>query len=332
MGRRPGCTARVRVTAGRVIRIGTRRSPLALAQSGAVASALGQAVLVPFVTEGDRRSASGDAAAGGREDFVRGLDEALLRGAVDLCVHSAKDLPIEIPPGLCLAAYPRRQDPRDAMAGGRFRRLEDLPQGAVLGSGSPRRAAQLLALRPDVSFVAIRGNVDTRLGRVAKGEFAACVLAVAGLVRLGRTSDLRQVFSVEEVVPAAGQGALVVMARSDDVALWEEVARLNDPDTAFAVTAERAVVAALGGGCAMAAGAYAECTRGIWNLLGALTLPEGHARVRITGGSPAGTGECRDPLAPGVLSPIAQAAAATLGMRCAAALRAGTGTADRGER
>ncbi len=160
------------------------------------------------------------------------------------------------------------------------------------------------------------------------GEFAACVLAVAGLVRLGRTRDLRQVFSVEEVVPAAGQGALVVMARSDDAAMLEEAAQLNDPGTAFAVTAERAVVAELGGGCAMAAGAYAERTAGVWNLLGALAVDAGHARVRITAGSLGAAGECRDPLGPSVLSPAAQGAAAMLGVRCAAALRAGTGAAD----
>lgn len=263
------------------LRIGTRGSALARAQAEAVARALpAPSELVVITTAGDRRSASGTAPGDGAVGvFVSELETALLRGEVDLCVHSAKDVPPEIADGLCLAAYPGRGDPRDAVAG---RALPDLPAGAVVGTGSPRRALQLRALRPDLRIAPLAGNVDSRLARVARGEFDAAILAAAGLERLGRAAEARQVLRPEEMVPAAAQGALVLEARVGDARALAAARAVHDPWTGFCVGVERAVLAALGGGCAVAAGVLCQAGAGACTVLAAVDAGGGRvARVRV---------------------------------------------------
>jgi hydroxymethylbilane synthase len=230
-----------------VIRLGTRGSALALAQAGAVAERLPSARLVPITTAGDR---------GSRDDksrFVKEIEEALLAGAVDLAVHSAKDVPGALPEGLSIVGVPQRVDPRDALCGADS--LDSLREGAVVGTSSVRRRAQLLALRPDLSVRELRGNVDTRLRRLAEGEYDAIVLARAGLVRLGRGSEG---WPLGELVPAPGQGCLLLEARSDDEAVRDAAGGLTDGDALAALTAERAVVTALEATCNTPIGAWAR--------------------------------------------------------------------------
>jgi len=244
----------------RTLRIGTRRSALALAQAEAVAALLrplwrsGPVELVHVVTTGDRLQEQNPAVAGGRGIFVKELEAALLTGGTDLCVHSAKDVPPELPDGLGLVATPGRADPRDALCG--VTPLMALRAGATVATGSPRRSLQLLRARPDLRVIPLRGNVDTRLERLAAGHFAAAVLAVCGLERLGRASAIAEALSPEVMVPAAGQGALAIEARLDDPQVLRVLRQLDEPAAAFAVCSERAVLAGLGGGCAAPAGAY----------------------------------------------------------------------------
>jgi hydroxymethylbilane synthase len=230
-----------------VIRLGTRGSALALAQARWVAERLPSARLVPITTAGDR---------GSRDDksrFVKEIEEALLAGEVDLAVHSAKDLPGELPEGLSIVGVPSREDPLDALCGAGS--LESLHEGAVVGTSSVRRRAQLLALRPDLDVRELRGNVDTRLRRLAEDGFDAIVLARAGLIRLGREDEGTP---LAELVPSPGQGCLVLEARSDDEAVREAAAALTDPDALAALTAERAVVTAMEATCNTPIGAWAR--------------------------------------------------------------------------
>jgi hydroxymethylbilane synthase len=231
-----------------VIRLGTRGSALALAQARWVAERLpGEVTLVEITTAGDR---------GSRDDksrFVKEIEEALLAGEVDLAVHSAKDVPGELPEGLSIVGVPAREDPLDALCGAGS--LDSLREGAVVGTSSVRRRAQLLALRPDLSVRELRGNVDTRLRRLAEGDFDAIVLARAGLIRLGRGDEGAP---LAELVPAPGQGCLVLEARSDDEAAREAAAALTDGDALAALTAERAVVTALEATCNTPIGAWAR--------------------------------------------------------------------------
>jgi len=227
------------------VRIGTRGSALALAQAGQVAAALdGEHELVTVATSGDRGAEAMD-----KERWVRELDAAVLSGAVDAAVHSAKDVPAQLPEGLVIAAVPERADPRDALCGAPD--LEALAPGARVGTASLRRTAQLRALREDLDVVALRGNVDTRLARLAEGEVAALVLAAAGLQRLGRAGDGRP---LDELVPCAGQGCLAVTTRTGQV---ERVASLEHVASARALAAERALVRALGADCHTPVGAHA---------------------------------------------------------------------------
>jgi hydroxymethylbilane synthase len=230
-----------------VIRLGTRGSALALAQARWVAERLPSARLVPITTSGDR---------GSRDDksrFVKEIEEALLAGEVDLAVHSAKDVPGELPEGLAIVGVPERADPLDALCGAGS--LDSLDEGAVVGTSSVRRRAQLLALRPDLSVRELRGNVDTRLRRLAEGGFDAIVLARAGLIRLGREDEGSP---LPELVPAPGQGCLVLEARSDDEAARDAAAEVTDGDALVALTAERAVVTALAATCNTPIGAWAR--------------------------------------------------------------------------
>ncbi|MEU7333706.1 hydroxymethylbilane synthase [Streptomyces parvus] len=248
------------------LRLGTRRSKLAMAQSGLVAEAVrevtGRAVeLVEITTYGDT-SREHLAQIGGTGVFVAALREALLRGEVDFAVHSLKDLPTSQPDDLVLAAVPQREDPRDALVARDGLTFEQLPEGARIGTGSPRRMAQLNAYARShglrIETVPIRGNVDTRIGFVRNGELDAVVLAAAGLSRLGRTGEVTDFLPVDTVLPAPGQGALAIECAASSADLAAALAELDDPYTRVAVTAERALLAALEAGCSAPVGALAD--------------------------------------------------------------------------
>jgi hydroxymethylbilane synthase len=249
-----------------VLRLGTRGSALALWQANWVRDRLverepGLAVeLVPIRTRGDEILDRPLAEVGGKGLFVKEIEQALLDGAIDLAVHSLKDMPVEQPPGLELVAYPVREEPWDALCGGEgLRALADLPEGASVGTGSLRRAAQLRRLRPDLAIVGIRGNVGTRLGRrrVEGGDLDAVVLAEAGLRRLGLWCDEFVRLGCPDMIPAPAQGILAIETRSDDAATIARVVALDDPDTRLAATAERACLAGIEGNCHTPFGAWA---------------------------------------------------------------------------
>ncbi len=249
------------------LRVGTRASLLARTQSGTVAAALREAlgrevVLVEVTTEGDV-SAAPLASMGGAGVFVSALREALLRGDVDIAVHSLKDLPTDPAEGVALAAVPLREDPRDALVARDGLTLGELPSGSRIGTGSPRRASQLAALGMGLEIVDIRGNVDTRIKKVTSGELDAVVLARAGLARIGRLDEVTEVLDPLQMLPAPGQGALAVECRSDEAFLVDQVRlALDDGRTRAAVTAERTVLNALEAGCSAPVGALAEVAEG----------------------------------------------------------------------
>ncbi|GBD28590.1 Porphobilinogen deaminase [bacterium HR31] len=243
------------------LRVGTRASSLSRRQTDWVLQLLRRADprlqfhVVPVRTAGDRSSRP-IAELGGVGWFTRELERALLEGAVDLVVHSLKDLPTETPGGLVVAATPPREDARDALVG-RWPTLDALPRGARVGTSSPRRRAQLLAYRRDLEVVPLRGNVDTRLRKVDAGEVEAAVLAAAGLVRGGWEDRIRQYLDPEVMLPAPAQGALAVQVRESDGPLVELIRQIDHPPTRAAVRAERAFLRALGGGCTLPVGALA---------------------------------------------------------------------------
>ncbi|CAL9519716.1 hydroxymethylbilane synthase [Streptomyces cellulosae] len=250
----------------KALRLGTRRSKLAMAQSGQVADAVSQVTgrpveLVEITTYGDV-SREHLAQIGGTGVFVAALREALARGEVDFAVHSLKDLPTAQPDELVVAAIPEREDPRDVIIARDALKLTDLPRGARIGTGSPRRMAQLNAYARthgmDIETVPIRGNVDTRIGYVTKGDLDAVVLAAAGLNRVGRSDEVTDFLSVDTVLPAPGQGALAIETTADNAELIAALAQLDDPFTRVAVTAERSLLAALEAGCSAPVGALAD--------------------------------------------------------------------------
>lgn len=247
------------------LRLATRRSVLATTQAGWVADLLrarGHAVeLIPIVTEGDTNRAA-LTQIGGTGVFASALRDALREGSVDFAVHSLKDLPTAPAPGLAIAAVPTREDPRDVLVSRDHVALRSLPPGAVVGTGSPRRAAQLRALRADLTIRPIRGNIETRLALVTDGQCDAIVLARAGLARLGRLGAISEVLPLEDMLPAAGQGALAVECRSDREDLVEVLAALDDVRTRACVSAERALLAALEAGCTAPIGAHADLVQG----------------------------------------------------------------------
>ncbi|MBB2986165.1 hydroxymethylbilane synthase [Terracoccus luteus] len=247
------------------LRLGTRRSRLATTQSQWVADQLEAAghevELVEITTEGDV-SAQALTAIGGTGVFASAIRHALLDGRIDVAVHSLKDLPTAPEPGLTIAAVPVREDSRDVLVARDGLTLGELPQGSVVGTGSPRRAAQLAALGLGLEIRPIRGNVDTRIGFVTEGLLDAVVLARAGLSRLGRLGDATEVIDPIQVLPAPGQGALAVECRSDRADVLDAVASLDDADTRVAVTAERALLRALEAGCTAPVGALAEVVEG----------------------------------------------------------------------
>ncbi|MDP3802622.1 hydroxymethylbilane synthase [Brevundimonas sp.] len=277
-----------------LVRIGTRRSKLALTQSGMMQRAIGRALgvadadlaeavpLVEIVTTGDRVQDRRLMEIGGKALFTKEIEEALLDGRVDVAVHSMKDVPAEQPDGLCIAAVPPREDARDAFVSEKFASFDALPHGARLGTASLRRQAQALALRPDLTIEMLRGNVDTRLRKLAEGEFDAILLAVSGLNRLGFEDVIRERLSPDAFLPAPGQGALALQTRTDDRgAAW--AAALNDPMTALAVAAERGAMTALEGSCRTAIGAHAEIAHGRLRLTAERLAPDGSARWRRAG-------------------------------------------------
>jgi hydroxymethylbilane synthase len=288
-----------------VIRLGTRRSALAMAQATTVAQALratGSAVeLVGVTTDGDR-STTPLTESGGVGVFVTQLREELLSGAVDVVVHSLKDLPTAPAPRLRIAAIPTREDPRDALVARDQLTLATLPRGASVGTGSPRRAAQLRAIRPDLDIRPLRGNVDTRISKVAAGELDAIVVAAAGLARLGRLDDATQLIEVDVMAPAPGQGALAIECRDADGSndpdheparrLHDLLAIFDDQAARAAVTAERGLLAALEAGCTAPVGAFAEVSPALdLHLFAVVVSVDGVTAIRGSADGPASDAE-----------------------------------------
>jgi len=269
------------------LRLGTRASPLARAQAELVRAALagrhaGLEVELVFVrTTGDRLRGP-LAPAGGKGLFVKEIEEALAEGHVDAGVHSMKDLPARLAPGLVIGAVPERVDPRDVLVGGAGG-LAGLPEGARVGTASPRRRAQLLARRPDLEVVLLRGNVDTRLRKWRTGEVDALVLAAAGLARLGIVEPAARPLAVEEFLPAVGQGALALECRADDASTRAILAAVEDPVAATAVAAERAFLTAVGGDCNTALAAHATVADGQVSLRALVADPDGRRQLEDRG-------------------------------------------------
>ena len=274
------------------IRIGTRASKLARTQSGQmqlrIAAALGAgperadevAPLVLITTSGDRIQDRRLLEAGGKGLFVKEIEEALLDGRIDCAVHSMKDMPAELPAGLCIAAIPEREDPRDALISRNGARFDVLPEGARLGTASLRRQAQALHRRPDLRIEMLRGNVDTRLARLEAGEFDAILLAAAGLRRLGLEDHITEFLDPVEAPPAPGQGALAIQTRTaDSDAPW--LAALRDAPTLIAVAAERGALEALEGSCRTAVGAHARLVGRRVSLIVEALTPDGAERFRL---------------------------------------------------
>jgi hydroxymethylbilane synthase len=275
----------------RTLRVGTRASALARTQTGHVVEGLGAAgvtavEIVPIVTEGDRATQP-LAELGGTGVFVSALREALLDGRIDVAVHSYKDLPTAPADGIVIAAVPLREDPRDALVARDGLTLGELPAGSRVGTGSPRRAAQLRALGLGLDIVGLRGNVDSRVGKVRAGELDAVVLAYAGLRRLGRADEVTEVLDPIQMLPAPAQGALALECRADDTETFGTLAVLDHADTRSAVAAERALLAALEAGCSAPVGALAvvaEDEDGTSELFlrASVTAPDGSDAVRLS--------------------------------------------------
>lgn len=270
------------------LRIGSRGSQLALWQANHIADLLrgqGHKVDIEIIkTTGDRLQEVTFAQVGSKGMFTKEIEEALADGRVDLAVHSLKDLPTELPSPFVLAATPKRVDPRDVLVSVKYASLAELPQGARVGTSSQRRRAQLKALRPDIEAVEFRGNVDTRLRKLAEGQVDAILLAAAGLDRLEKTEWVRQRFEPNEFCPAAGQGSLGIETRNGDVKTIEALAFLDYEPTRFAVTAERAALAALGGGCQVPIGIHCrvESERvGLVEVFGVVADPVSGKTIRV---------------------------------------------------
>ncbi|MGH9683889.1 MAG: hydroxymethylbilane synthase [Candidatus Acidiferrales bacterium] len=266
------------------LRIGTRGSALALWQANYVRERIARihgtvAELVRIRTTGDHfRSASVaqlTAQSGSKGVFIKEIEDALLEGTIDLAVHSMKDVPTEIPAGLAFPAIAKREDARDCLMSRGGRKLADLPSGARIGTSSLRRHAQLRHHRPDVIVCDLRGNVDTRMKKLDAGEFDAIVLAAAGVMRLGATDRIAEILPVSTMLPAVGQGALGIETRADDRATTELMRALDDTDTRSTVTAERALLRELEGGCQVPLGAFATLANGELHLVAGVFSSDG---------------------------------------------------------
>jgi hydroxymethylbilane synthase len=266
------------------LQIGSRGSPLALTQARAVAAmlGLGEEAVQAFMTSGDRIQGRLQQ-AGGKGLFTKELDEALLDGRIALAVHSMKDLPTRLPPGIVLAAVPAREDPRDGFIALTAKTLAQLPRGATVGTASLRRQAQTLHLRPDLNVELLRGRVETRLAKIESGAFDATYLALAGLKRLGLAQHAASIVDVETMPPAPAQGALAVTARADDAATLAALKRLDIAEFNIATAAERAFLAALDGSCRTPIAALARVEGGRLNFIGEVLTPDGRHRWRRVG-------------------------------------------------
>ncbi len=268
-----------------ILRIGTRGSPLALVQARLVrarlAAALGaseDAIELNIIkTTGDKIQDRSLAEEGGKGLFTKEIEEALLDGRIDLAVHSAKDMPTALPEGLMLAACLEREDVRDVFISLKAGSFAELPQGASLGTTAPRRQAIAKKIRPDLQIVPMRGNVETRLRKLADGECDATILALAGLKRLGLERHATKIMSAEEFVPAAGQGAIGIETRTDDTRTRELVARIDHADTSIALACERAFLAVLDGTCKTPIAANATLSGGVLQFRGLIAKPDGSA-------------------------------------------------------
>lgn len=261
------------------IRIGTRKSQLALWQANFVAGKLRErgieVELVKITTQGDKILDVPLAKIGGKGLFVKEIEEAMLRGEIDIAVHSLKDVPTKLPEGLDIVAVPEREDPSDAFVSVKYSSLENLPEGAVVGTSSLRRKSQLLRLRPDLDIRDLRGNVDTRLKKLEEGQFDAIILAYAGLKRLGLEGKARQKLTPDKIIPAVCQGFLGIEARVDDRAVLDAISFLNDEESFIRAAAERSFLATLEGGCQVPLGAYCEVEGGRLKITGYISDLEG---------------------------------------------------------
>jgi hydroxymethylbilane synthase len=266
--------------------LGTRGSKLALRQAHLAAGALRREApdleleVQTVTTRGDGQRDAPPASLGGAGVFVKKLEAALLDGRIDLAVHSMKDLPSQMSDGLVIAAVPRREDPRDALLAREAASLATLPRGARVGTSSPRRRAQLLHLGPALDVCELRGNLDTRLRRLAEGRYDAIVLAAAGLRRLHLEHHITELLPFETMLPAVGQGALAIQTRADAQALRARLAALDHPESRAAVTAERAFLRRVAGGCHVPVAAHASVTNGDLTIAGCIASPDGVGRVR----------------------------------------------------
>ncbi|QWF70984.1 hydroxymethylbilane synthase [Methylomonas paludis] len=272
--------------AEKTIRIATRQSPLALWQAQHVADRLTQAFpglkteLVTMVTRGDKILDAPLAKIGGKGLFVKELEQGMLDGIADIAVHSMKDVPVEFPDGLHLAVILEREDPTDAFVSNRYQSLAELPANARIGTSSLRRQCQIKARFPHAEILSLRGNVNTRLAKLDAGEFDAIILASAGLKRLGMAERITVGLSPAESLPAIGQGAIGIECRSDDTEIHQFLAALHDPDTQLRVSAERAMNAALHGGCQVPIAGFAEISTGKLFMRGLVGRPDGSLLYR----------------------------------------------------
>ena len=275
----------------KTLKIATRQSPLALWQANYVKDRLQQLYpdltieLVPMVTKGDVILDSPLAKIGGKGLFVKELENALLTKEADIAVHSMKDVPMQFPEGLGLAVICQREDPRDAFVSNSYRTFAELPQGAVVGTSSLRRQCQLKALRPDLDIRSLRGNVGTRLSKLDNGDYDAIILASAGLIRLGSADRIASFIDVEQSLPAAGQGAVGIECRTDDMQVQALLAPLADAETTYCVLAERAMNNHLQGGCQVPIGGYAVLQQGQLYLRALVGDIDGSRIIRAEGKS-----------------------------------------------
>ncbi len=269
-----------------IICIGSRASKLALWQSEWVQAQLKEkgveSEIKKIITKGDKILDVPLAKVGGKGLFVKEIEEALLREEIDIAVHSMKDMPAEMPAGLQLGPIPQREDPRDALISHEGKVLADLPQGALVGTSSLRRQAQLLALRPDLKIVSLRGNLDTRLRKVKEGAFDAILLAAAGLHRLGWAAEITEYLAPETFVPAIAQGALAIQFRQLDIETLDHILFLNHSETGVTIRAERALLARLEGGCQVPIAGHATLSEGQVTLKGRVLSLDGKTVIEET--------------------------------------------------
>ena len=272
-----------------LLRIGSRGSPLALAQAREVKARLVAAAgldaerieIRPIRTTGDLVQDRPLAEAGGKGLFAKEIEDALIAGAIDLAVHSAKDMPTVLPAGLILAGFLPREDARDAFVSRKAKSLRELPRAAVMGTASLRRQAMVKRLRPDIEVVTLRGNVETRLRKLDAGAADATLLALAGLKRLGLLAAATAILEIDEFLPAVGQGAIAIETRADDTAARALVAAIDDPDTATALAAERAYLGVLDGSCRTPIGGHARVSGGTLRFHGIIVQPDGSAAFEV---------------------------------------------------